>query len=74
MLKRPVVIIIALLVAVVGFALYVIYRVPPGVVPKSPSAESIAWLALATGVLSLLTSIVGLIQKLIELSHKRDGS
>jgi hypothetical protein len=74
MLKRPTVIVIAMLVAVAGFVLYVKYRVPPGVAPKSDAAETLAWLGLATSVVSLLTAIVGLMQKLIELgSSKRGG-
>lgn len=44
MLKRPAVIIIAILITVIGFVVYTAYRVPPGVAPKSNSAETIAWI------------------------------
>jgi hypothetical protein len=57
-----------------GFVLYMTYRVPPGVVPKSDSAVTLAWIGLAASVVSLLTAILGLMQKLIELgSSKRGG-
>ena len=73
MLKRWKVIVIAMLIAIVGLVLYIKYRVPPGITPKSNSAETIAWIALATAVVSLLTAIVGLMQKLIELGASGRG-
>ena len=73
MLKQWKVIVIAMLVAVAGVVVYVKCRVPPGVAPKGNAAETVAWIALATAVISLLTSIVGLMQKLIELSSSKRG-
>ncbi len=73
MLKRPTMIVIATLIAVVGLALYFTYRVPPGVAPKSDTVETIAWIALATAVVSMLTAIIGLIQKLLELRASKRG-
>jgi hypothetical protein len=70
MLKRPLTITIALLVAVVGVALYIAYRVPPGVVPKGSASETLAWVALATAVVSMVTALVGLVHKGLELLHK----
>lgn len=73
MLKRWKVIVIAMLIAIAGLVLYLKYRVPPGIAPKGDSAETIAWIALATAVVSLLTAIVGLVQKLIELGTSGRG-
>ena len=73
MLKRPTMIVVATLTAVVGFALYFRYRVPPGVAPKGDTVETIAWIALATAVVSMLTAIIGLIQKILELRASGRG-
>jgi hypothetical protein len=73
MLKRPMIIGIAVLVAVVGLALFFTYRVPPGVAPKGGSAETIAWLGLAAAVASMLTAIIGLIQRILELRASGQG-
>ena len=69
MIKRPMIILLAAAIAALGFVLYFWLRVPPGVEPKGSdaSAEIIAWLGLAGGIVSLMTSIVGLMQKIIEM-------
>ena len=65
-MKRPAVIIGALVVFAVAIITYVQQLPPEGIEPKGDS-EAIAWISLAVAVLSLLTAIVGLIQKVIEL-------
>ena len=73
MLKRPMMIVVATLIALVGFALYFTYRVPPGVAPKGDTVGTIAWIALVAAVVSMLTAIIGLIQKILELRASGRG-
>ncbi len=47
--------------------LYYQFRVPDGVTPKGDSSDTIALLGLIGGIVSLLTSIVGLLQKIVDL-------
>ena len=42
-------------------------RIPPGVEPMGDEGQTIAWVALVTSIVSLLTALTGLVQKLIEL-------
>ncbi len=67
MLKRWSVIVGAAIVALVGLWAYFAYRMPPGVEPMGDDSQTIAWVALATSIVSLLTALTGLVQKLIEL-------
>ena len=67
MLKRPVIIVLCLLLAVLGFWLFREFRLPPGIEPKGDKSETIAWLGVIGGVISLLTAVVGLVQKTVEL-------
>jgi hypothetical protein len=67
MLNRWSVIIAAAVVAVLGLWAYLAYRIPPGVEPMGDDSQTIAWVALATSIVSLLTALTGLVQKLIEL-------
>ena len=67
MLKRNATILFFLCLAVALYFIYDYFKIPEGIEIKSGDPkETIAWLALATSVVALLTSIVGLIQKLIE--------
>lgn len=68
--KRLSVIICSLLIAAIGWYFYFKIRIPTGVTPQSDGSETVAWIALATGIIGLLTAIVGLIQRLIEVSKK----
>lgn len=74
MMRKIAFIVAALIVSAVGFWLYFEYRVPPGVEPKGANDESIAWISLAAAIVSLLTAVVGVVQKLIELRAGRESS
>ncbi len=63
-LGRTWIIVTALVVAAAATAVWWTTRAPPGVVAKGES-ETVAWLALATAVVSLLTGVVGLLDKLL---------
>ncbi len=65
MLKRPIIIAIAILVAVASIALYFAYRVPPGVAAKSGGGGFMEWATLATSAASTLVAVAGLAQKFI---------
>lgn len=68
MLKRTGVIIFFIVVSAIAFYIYQTQYLPAGVTPMSgENAEKIAWISLATALVSLLIAIVGLIQKFIEL-------
>lgn len=67
MLKNWSAIIGAAVVAAVGLWAYFAYRTPPGVEPMGEASETIAWVALATSIVSLLTALTGLAQKFLEL-------
>lgn len=66
MLKKTGAIVFFLCLAVALYFVYDYFKVPADIEVKSDPKEIIAWVALATSVVSLLTSIVGLIQKLVE--------
>ena len=65
-MKRPAVIIGALIVGVLALIFYVQQSPPEGVEPKGGEV-TVAWISLAVAIVSLLTAIAGLIQKFIEL-------
>ena len=65
-MKRPAVIIGALIVGVLALIFYVQQMPPEGVEPKGDEV-AVAWISLAVAIVSLLTASVGLIQKFIEL-------
>ena len=67
MLTKWRVIIGAAVVAAIGLWGYFAYRTPPGVEPMGEASETVAWVALATSVVSLLTALTGLAQKFLEL-------
>lgn len=68
--KKPVIIAFAVL-AIVLYFIYQSLKLPEGIEPMSDSSEMIAVLALITAIASLLTSLVGLIQKFIEIQHEK---
>ena len=67
MLKRPVFIILLVMVAGVGLWLYFQYRVPPGIEPMGNETETVALISLVTSVVAMITALVGLAQKWLEL-------
>ena len=66
MLKKTSVIIFFLLLSTVLYFVYQWIKVPDEVTPMSGGAETVAWLAFGTSIISLITAIVGLVQKLVE--------
>lgn len=66
MLGKTPLIIISLLVSIIGFWIYWYFKAPDGVTPMGDKSELIAWIALATSIVTLFTAIVGLITKLVE--------
>jgi hypothetical protein len=58
-----------LALAVLLWWIYDSFRLPPGVEGKGPQ-DWLPWISLAGAVLSLITGLIGLISKLIELRHK----
>ena len=67
MLKKAWVIIGAIILSVAAFSIFDRYRIPSGVTPMGDSGETIAWIALATAIVSMITAIIGLVQKLVEV-------
>ena len=72
-MKSPAVIICALLIGVLALLLYAYQRPPEDVEVMSDQPMTLHWLTLAIAILSLLTAVVGLIQKIIELRHSTRG-
>ena len=70
-LQRPAVIAGMAVLALLAALVFLEFRVPKGVAPKSGQSETIALVSLATAVVSLITALVGLVQKIVE-SRKGD--
>ena len=70
MFRRWSSILVFLGLAVILWWIYKSLRLPPGVEGKGPE-EWEPWLALAGSIVALLTGLVGLAAKLLELRQKR---
>lgn len=56
-----------MVLALISFFIFQQVKIPAGVTPQSDSQlETIAWLSLWTAIVSLVTSIIGLIQITLE--------
>ena len=67
-MKRPAVIIGGAVICAIAFIVYFAMRTPEGISPMSDeSSATIAWISLAVAILTLATTVVGLVQKLVEL-------
>ena len=67
-MKRPAVIIGGAVICAIAFIVYFAMRTPEGISPMGDeSSATIARISLAVAILTLATTVVGLIQKLIEL-------
>ena len=71
MLKHPLVIVAAVLIAVIGSVVYYTYRVPAEIVTKSGDTGTIAWVSLATAIASMFTALIGLLQNLLDLRKRK---
>lgn len=56
--------IFALVLTIVGAAVYWRFAVPVGVVPQSDADQAIAWIGLATAITGLVTSVIGLVTQI----------
>jgi hypothetical protein len=67
-MKRPAVIVGGAVICAIAFIVYFATRTPEGVTPMGDeSSATVAWISLVVAILTLVTTVVGLIQKLIEL-------
>lgn len=69
MLKKTFTIIFFLCLAAALFVAYDSLKLPDDIEVKGDPKETLAWLALGTSIVSLLTSLVGLFQKLVEKNN-----
>lgn len=73
MLKKKSTIIFFIVLAIISALVYQNVKIPDGVTPQSESQlETIAWLSLWTAIISLITSIVGLIQNILERKNHEE--
>lgn len=74
-MKRPIVIVIALVIGLAAFWYYFSLQPPADIEPMGDDENTTAqWITLAIGIVSLLTAVTGLIQKIVELRAARQGS
>lgn len=66
MLKNTTVIVGLLVVAIISYFLYDHFKVPAGVQAQGDSEELVAWISLATAIISLIVALIGLIEKIME--------
>jgi hypothetical protein len=66
MIRKPLFIGSAIIIAVLCTAAFFHFRIPSGVTPQGDSTETIAWISLMTAIVSMITAIVGLVQKILE--------
>lgn len=71
-MKRPWIIFGALLIGIGGLFWYRYLEAPSSIATKSGGDPALAWIALAISILSFLTALVGLVQKLLELRRPVD--
>ena len=68
MMKRPVVIVTALVLGITALWFYSSLQPPAGIETKGDDdALTLRWLTLAISIISLLTGVAGLTQKILEL-------
>lgn len=65
MLKKWSVILGLAAIAALALGVYLTYRVPLGVEPMGDRTETIAWISLSTSIVTMLTALVGLVQKFL---------
>jgi hypothetical protein len=73
-MKRPAVVVGGAVICVIAFIVYFATRTPEGVTPMGDeSSTTVAWISLAVAIVTLVTTVVGLVQKLIELRAGQRG-
>lgn len=74
-MRRPIVIVVALVIGLAALWYYVSLQPPPGIETMSGDDDkTVQWIALATAVVSLLTAVTGLIQEVVKARAARQGS
>ena len=72
MLRKPLVIFLLFLLALFFWWVFQTSRPLPGVEPKGGGPDAwMPWVSLATSVVTLITGIVGLVLKLIEMRGEK---
>ena len=66
-MKRPAVIVALFVVGLIAAGSYFVFTPPPGVEPMGGDDATVAWVSLTVAVVSMLTALIGLVQKVIEL-------
>jgi hypothetical protein len=73
-MQRPAVIVGGAVICAIAFIVYFAMRTPVGIAPMGDeSSATIAWISLVVAVLTLVTTVVGLVQKLIEVRAGQRG-
>ena len=73
-MKRPIVIVIALIIGLAALWLYYDLQPLPNIETKGEGTPTTAWISLAVSIISLLTALVGLIQRIIEARAAKASS
>jgi hypothetical protein len=72
MIRKPLFIGTAIIIAALCTIAYFNFRIPPGVTPQGDSGETIAWISLMTAIISMITAFIGLFQKILESRGRED--
>lgn len=70
MIRKPLFIAAAFVITIICIFFYFHYRLPWGVTPQGDSTATVAWVALLTAIVSMVTAVVGLAQKILELRSR----
>jgi hypothetical protein len=70
MIRKPLFIGAAFVIAALCTSAYFYYRIPPGVTPQGDNAETLALISLITAIVSMTTALVGLLQTIIGLRKR----
>ena len=70
-MKSPVFIGAAVLVSLLAFVVFFYVRPPAGIEPLGDETTTVAYVSLATAIITLIVAVIGLIQKIIEARASR---
>lgn len=71
-MKSPVLIGAAILVSLAAFGVYYYVRPSAGIESMGAESTTVAYVSLATAIVTLIVAIIGLIQKIIEARTSRE--
>ena len=66
MLRKPFTIGVAFAVAALCTWSYIYFRIPSGATPMGDVSNTFAWISLLSVIISMITAIIGLVQKILE--------